>query len=169
MVKEFSASLSSMRQNIDESRKIRNEIENEVTKNDETSIWSVSESSKNSSFNSVKDLNNSTLQEDQKFETVDTVEDLVENSSPPEPIFSVENSTEIPSGGSFDHVIDQNGLTNDDIEETEVLGDSYQSKSSQNSINEEPQKTSRSSGKSSQPSHTGLLIKIADKKAYDAS
>ena len=159
MVKEFSASLSSMRQNIDESRKIRNEIENQVTKNDETSIWSVSESSKNSSFNSVKDLNNSTLQEDQKFETVDTVEDLVENSSPPEPIFSVENSTEIPSGGSFDHVIDQNGLTNDDIEETEVLGDSYQSKSSQNSINEEPQKTSRSSGKSSQPSHTGLLVK----------
>ena len=127
MVKEFSASLSSMRQNIDESRKIRNEIENDVTKHDETSVWSVSESSNNTSVNSVKDINpevvipESAPPEKLNYKTVQKSEDLLNSNSPHEPDLSPQNSGKITSCASFDHMIDERGLTNDDIEDSEIL------------------------------------------------
>lgn len=120
LVKEFSASLTSVKQHIDESRKVRTEIEQdtkpEVTIN-ETSVWSgdgsISEKSVKSN-NTLNDVN----QIDTNFEVVDDISELTTDvpvaPDVTERLYwtcyakdSVEESVEI----------DQNVLTNNDIDD----------------------------------------------------
>lgn len=124
MVKEFSASLTSVKQHIDESRKVRTEIEQDVKDteqtNNETSVWSGDDSL---SEKSVK--TNHTLDDvhpiNTDFEVVNDINDLGEEDdqqSPKRLYWTCYSQGDIVEE-SID--IDQNVLTNSDIQDEITL------------------------------------------------
>ena len=128
--------MTSIKQNIDESRKIRNEIEIESQKNlveeeskteqnNETSVWSGSEDEESS----IKHI--STENNENNFEMVEQVEELEskdKNQSPAKLYWTCYSKEEISLDcTSNEGSINQNVLTNNDIvEETDLTQHSVQ-------------------------------------------